>query len=248
MCASLTAVAAIGLTLVACQPASAAPVYNAISAFDAAWTAGSGNTGSPFSFGYAADLSGAFTAFSQAKSFGPNNVFHTLSPSAQDISPDLLCPMVFHNTSENQMASGSVVLPGNELAFHPGAFEANQYSIIRFTAPQTATYALNAGFIGRDNKGTSTTVFVLAAGQQVFTHDVNGFNNSPVTCTQTFLLTQGQTLDIAVGRGSNGTYYNDSTGLGTNLSITAVPTPAAVWGGSILAGGLLTARCLRRKA
>ncbi|MCY2954200.1 MAG: hypothetical protein NTU53_19875 [Planctomycetota bacterium] len=232
-CVALIATLAM---LAAWQQAGAATIYKASTDFDAAFAAGNGGlSGGPFSFGYAGSLGGSITPYTAAQTISSINFLH-----ASGLSGDNLSPLVSRNTSASSVTWSTVTLAGNEMAFHPGE-GAFQYSIIRFTAPQTATYAFNAEFVGRDVFGTTTTVYALVNGVQTFSSAVSGFNGPPVTYAPSIGLAQGDTIDIAVGRGANRSYYNDTTGLGANLSASVVPTPAAIWGGLLL-GCLVVSR------
>ena len=136
------------------------------------------------------------------------------------------------------------MLPG-QLAFHPGPQD--EYGVIRFTAPTAGTFLLSSSFTGLDFAGpTSSDVHVLLDGSVIFNGFVNGFGaGSGPSFASRLTLAAGDTVDFAVGYGSNGTYFNDSTGLTATLS--SVPEPSslvlAVVGGMTLAG---YAGCRRR--
>lgn len=125
---------------------------------------------------------------------------------------------------------------GTSILLHPG--QSGQYSILRFTAVTAGRYSINGSF---NYFGTNTTdVHVLVDDVSVFSglsnssHQLTGFGFSQ-------LLTAGQTVDFAVGNGSNG-YEGDSTLLSATL---AVPEPAT-WA-LMIAGFSLVGFATRRR-
>jgi hypothetical protein len=58
---------------------------------------------------------------------------------------------------------------------------------------------------------------------------VSGFGpgSGPSFATSLAVL-QGDTIDFAVGIGSNGTYISDTTGLAATITIAAVPEPTGI--------------------
>jgi hypothetical protein len=80
----------------------------------------------------------------------------------------------------------------------------------------------------------------------LFSDTVSGFGNGPSFST-TVTFNQGDILNFAVGFGSDGAYFNDSTGISAHLSPSAVPEPASmVLLGSGLLGTLSSAMRRRR--
>ena len=110
---------------------------------------------------------------------------------------------------------------------HPGPQD--QYSVIRFTAPSAGTYQLATSFYGLDFVGPTTTdVHVLLDGTSLFNGEVDGFGaGSGPSFRSNLKLLQGDTVDFAVGFGSNGTYFNDSTGITATLAV-GIPEPASL--------------------
>jgi hypothetical protein len=149
-----------------------------------------------------------------------------------------LYPLVGKNTTNQTVTTGGGFVPllAGQLFQHPAPSGA--YSVVRFTAPSDGSYALNATFEGRDVRGTTTDVHVLVDNVSIFDGNVNGFGSSS---DQAFsggvMLHKGDTIDFAVGFGSNHTFFSDSTALAATIS-SAVPEPSSVvlFGFAVLGG------------
>ena len=61
--------------------------------------------------------------------------------------------------------------------------------------------------------GTTTDVHVLRNGQRLFNNEVTGFRNQQAFDLTSEELAMRHTIEFAVGYGTNGNYYDDSTGL-----------------------------------
>jgi hypothetical protein len=143
-------------------------------------------------------------------------------------------------------------LSAKQLELHPGEFGA--YSIIRFTAPTTNLYNIASSFTAATNDGTTTDVHVRQNGNPVAGGDgnVSGKYNEPKTVLNSFTYTNtgiflnaGQTIDFAVGYGSNGNYLQDSTGL--DATLTVAPEPSQVAPFVFLAFGLGAMVVMKKK-
>ena len=139
--------------------------------------------------------------------------------------PPLTYPQIFHNgTGSTITYAGTIQMLPGQLALHPGPQD--QYSVIQFTSPAAGTYHLASLFTGIDFRGPTTTdVHVLLDGSAIFNGSVNGFGSGPSFAT-TLTLKAGDTVDFAVGFGSNGNYLFDSTGITATLS--SVPEPSTM--------------------
>ena len=102
-----------------------------------------------------------------------------------------------------------------QLAFHPGP--SGEFSVIRWTAPTTATVSIAGSFTGTDCCATTTDVHVLRNGVSLFDNSVNGFG-ATVSFSATVSIQAGDTIDFIVGFGSDGNFFNDSTGLDAVIS------------------------------
>ena len=102
---------------------------------------------------------------------------------------------------------------------HPGIL--GEYAVVRWTAPSSVGVRVSGFFDGIDqSQPTTTNVYVLLDGLSVFSGDIVG-NTAPFDLTLAVL--SGHTIDFAVGFGSDGNYFYDSTGL--SATINAVPEP-----------------------
>lgn len=127
-------------------------------------------------------------------------------------------PDVFYNDSDAVVnPAGTNPIPAHSLGFHPGP--AGQNAIVRWTAPSSGTFDVNATFTGRDDVGgTTTDVAVLLDGSTpLWSASVNGYLDSH-SFEQALSLTAGATVDFTVGYGSDGNYFYDSTGLDATIS------------------------------
>ena len=109
--------------------------------------------------------------------------------------------------------------PAQTVFFHPGP--EGQNSVLRWTAPASGNYQVKAVFWGDDAVGPTTTdVHVLHNGLGIYSGEVTGFGpSSDQSFTSTFSVAAGDTIDFAVGYGTDGNYFYDLTG------VSAVITP-----------------------
>jgi len=124
-------------------------------------------------------------------------------------------PSVSHNSTANVISIGTVTWQPRQLAFHPGPN--GEFSVIRWTAPTTAIVSIAASFTGADCCATTTDVHVLRNGVSLFDNSVIGFGTT-VSFSATVSIQAGDTIDFIVGFGSDGNFFNDTTGLDAVLS------------------------------
>ena len=137
-------------------------------------------------------------------------------------------PAEYHNGTSN------VILVGGGARFEPGQFglhpgPGGEYAVVRYTAPSAGTVSISAAFSGQDTTGTSSDVHVLLNGISLLDAFVEGNGaRSLVPFDRTLTLKNGDTLDFAVGFGSNGTFFGDSTALAALIQPSAVPEPGTL--------------------
>jgi hypothetical protein len=138
--------------------------------------------------------------------------------------------------------------PG-EMDLHPGPDANDTFSIVRWIAPATGSYLIDAYWTDLDPNGTQFAGVNGASGSIVINGNVvfnsNFADNSGTSDTFTISLNAGDIVDFATG--SQGDYRFDDTGF--DASITAVPEPStasSVVVGVALLGGSLYLR--RRRA
>jgi hypothetical protein len=136
-------------------------------------------------------------------------------------------PAVVKNTSSSIQQGAGANLYGGELALHPGPL--GEYSVVRWVAPSAGSIDLSALFQGRDNGiGTTTDVHILYDNVQLFSAEATGFGSPSIEgFSGSIDVRAGDTIDFAVGYGSNHNYLNDTTGLDAQVVFTAsVPEPS----------------------
>ena len=101
---------------------------------------------------------------------------------------------------------------------------------MRFTAPTTGIYDLSVTFAGADFVGPTTTdVHVLDNGISIFDGSVDGYGpGTGPTFSTGLVLNAGDTIDFAVGYGSNGSNRFDTTAISAQVSNTPEPTTIAM--------------------
>ena len=143
-------------------------------------------------------------------------------------------PTVTRNATNSTQTFSTVTYAPYQVGLHPGF--SGEYSIVRWTAPTSGAFSLASTFTGIDCCFTSTDIHVLVNGTSYFSNFVYGYGNSQ-SYSNTFALIAGDNVELVVGYGSNGNFFDDSTGLDLTINaVTATPEPASV---ALLATGLL---------
>jgi hypothetical protein len=199
-------------------PAQAATSWDATTDFD---TSSNPAANGVWSYGWTATLGGTFALLSTPQQ-NPQFNLYTWNPSSSLL--DL--PMIGKSIGSGGSVFYTVVVDPNTLIAHPGP--QGQYAVLRFTTPNAGDYRIDSSFFGEDLRGPTTTdVHVRTNNADTFSSNVSGFGLGSTTAWQGVVhLDAGQTVDFAVGFGSNGTYTCDSTGLTASIaSISAIPEP-----------------------
>ncbi len=194
------------------------------------------NPSGTWTYGYSTTLGGTFNAYQyKTNQFGLDMwVINFNNPT----NPH---PSIWHNGTGSNITTPTAyqrVLAGG-LASHPGPN--GEYSILRWTAPSAGTFSIAGSFWGDDQNGDSADVHVLRNGVALFNGNVTGYYLTPVSYTANLTLSAGDTIDFAVGYGTDGSYNDDLTG----LSATIIPEPTTLFvtlQGLILAGVLIYRR------
>jgi hypothetical protein len=195
-------------------PPAAAQVFDASDQFSP-----TSNPNSVWHYGYQSSLGSGFSLYDTAGAFTLFEEIDTWTSSGLGDNPQIN----HNNTGSTFFASDPGLLiewAANEVALHPGP--AGQYSVLRFAAPGVGKYQVSVVFRGIDQTGGSTDVHVLANSVSLFDEQVNGFH-VPRSFSTVLTLAQNDTIDVAVGFGANGNYFDDSTG--ADVVITVVPEP-----------------------
>ncbi|MDO5552134.1 MAG: glycoside hydrolase family 2 TIM barrel-domain containing protein [Planctomycetia bacterium] len=154
-------------------------------------------------------------------------------------------PFVGKNPTSDQIGTLGITWPANSVALHPG--KNNEYSVVRWTAPDSGTLDLTASFEGYAERAT-TDVHVFLQGRPIFDSfiNLNGQENSVSFEKKGLTVTKGDTLDFIVGSG-NRNYGGDTTGLAATLLLngkkwsvaddfSSVPLEGAAWTYGVLPG------------
>ena len=173
------------------------------------------NPNGVWSYGYSQRLGGALTLHAEA-----------LTDCALDIRRTdiwLGAPCAFHNPAGEEAYCGTITMEANALGFHPGPN--GEFSIIRFTAPAAGRYLFRASFAGADTQDTTTDVHILRNGVCIFGGAVNSFGSGP-SANGDIVLAEGETLDFAVGYGSNNGFTCDATAVSIQIDAVSASLPA----------------------
>lgn len=197
--ASLTALAAFGFA-----GAAEAVVYNA--AVDFSLT--NGNPNGVWTYGYETTPGSTLNLFNTTSTQNIGN--STIQFWQSTVVQQSLVPAVMKKTAGANAALG---LPVGSIALHGGA--GGQYAVLRFTAPTTAVYTVNAQFLSGDSGDTNALILLNnLAGVPLFSAVTT--NTNPAYANA-LALTGGQTLEFLVG--TKGNFFSDTTPL--NLTISA---------------------------
>ncbi|WP_168218990.1 PEP-CTERM sorting domain-containing protein [Limnoglobus roseus] len=133
---------------------------------------------------------------------------------------------IYHDLSGmTNLINGTESLPAGGVVQHPGP--AAEYSVSRFTASTAGVYSFSVLFTGQDVAQPATTdVHVYVNNMQDSSGLINGTTTSQ-SFNNTISLAAGGTIDFAVGYGSNGNYFFDSTGVSASVSVVT-PEPASM--------------------
>lgn len=185
-----------------------------------------------WSYGYSSTLAGTFIAHTQ------NATLNDLQYWALDIG-NTYTPNVDFNPTASDISFASTDFRSKQINLHPGP--SDEFSILRFTAPASATYALTSAFNMRSFAGShSTDVYVLLNGGTQFSAVTANFDDTR-SFSGLFALAVGDKLDFVVG--SNGNFLGDTTEL--RVSLAPVPEPETY---ALMLGGLaMLGACLRRR-
>lgn len=166
------------------------------------------NPNGVWSYGYMTSLGSGLIAYQESgNSSGLDYWVHNLSLGA---------PSVIHNPTSDTIDRGTPVVAAGQAAFHPGP--GGEYSVFRFTAPDSGAYQLDCSFHGIDKAGTTTDVHVLLNGTSIFDGSVNGFGpGTGPSFNANLVLAVGDRVDLAAGFG-NGSFFNDSTAVDARLT------------------------------
>ena len=174
------------------------------------------NPNGPYQFGAESTLGGAF-------SLGNTTVS---GPGYAGWSGASGLPRIIADTMGSTFTSGTVTYETDYLVLHPASD--GTYAVLRYTVAVPGLYQISGAYRGQDTHGTSTDVHILVNGASAFDAEVTGYlDPSKQTFSLLSALNANDTIDFAVGFGTNGTYFYDSTGLQGTIADAAAPEPAS---------------------
>ncbi len=187
-----------------------------------------------WSYGYTLDRGGAFTLFdTHAPDAAGLDVWKKAGTQAT----------VSHNgTATGKLAGGTVYTPAGGLNLFPGA--SDEWAVVRWTAPATGSYAVNAHFVPRalaNAGGGAAEVALLHGSAVVFDRWVQfPLGLATATVTATLAMNAGETLDLTVGNASDG---NNLDVIGLDATIDRVAPDPGPAGPVFTLGGQRFAAC-----
>lgn len=133
-------------------------------------------------------------------------------------------PSITYNPTDHYILDrGTAFANPGELIFHPGPN--GEYSDVRFTAPYTGVFQVHSFWAARDLFAGGTDVEVAVNGAVIF-NGSTGLNKTDAFTSSALNLNQGDTIELLVGYGANGTFFFDSTLLNVQIQGTRVITLA----------------------
>ena len=195
------------LGLLAAQESAPVKVADMVADF----SIGRGNPNGNWSYGSSGALDSAFT-----KSTVPINSGDLICWGATQGTPCTSTQRaIIKNRSQGNITPlAGIVIPNNVLHLHPG--QNGEYAVVRWTAPEAGLYTVSGFFEGLNSRPTSTDVHVVMNSETVFDAEVSTFMN-PMNFDVTHVLRAGDTIEFAVGFGSDRNFFYDSTGVSAKI-------------------------------
>ena len=183
------------------------------------------NPNGAWQYGYSTSLGGTFIAYTNNDSFyDPQSGLEVWRTTTENQFLN-----VVYNSTNNSVVAGTQNWEPRQLTFHPGPN--GEFSIVRWTAPETSHYSLMSSFVGADDLSgdtTTTDVYVLVNGSLSFSESINGFGEpSSKSYSGSFFLHAEDTIDFLVGFGSDNSFANDMTGIDATIE-QSVPEPTSI--------------------
>ena len=215
--------------IVGCTGAARAATYDISTDFSTA-----SNPNDVWTYGFSTTLGGILIPYVQSSTSGGIQAWRSLNANE---------PVDFNNQTNGAIITcvGCDALPAHTAAFHPGPN--GEFSVYRFIAPSAGIYMLDATFVGIDHGDTD--VHILDNGTEIYSANIATQGDSQ-SHSETRTLLLGETIDFAVGVGTDGSFLFDSTSINGSLTLSAVPEPEIY--GLLTAGlGLIGFVARRRK-
>ena len=185
------------------------PDYDAVKDFSL-----QSNPNGVWSYGWQSTLRAALTLYPVADT----NCYPGFGMSAWHEEGPCSVPFVVHNDTDKQICieRDRICWPTTYLGLHPG--RNGELSVVRWTAPSSGRFLLEAAFEGLDADNGGTDVHILIRNKISLLSGPINIYQWPLTFKRIVHVSAGDTLDIVVGFGKDGNYYNDSTGIRFKLT------------------------------
>jgi hypothetical protein len=214
------------LVIVALVGNGNATVYDV--AADFSWTS---NPNGRWQYGYTATLGGPITLFDYVVDYPQSGGLVKMWQSSTN--EFRMTPNVAYNTSPDTYTPNELSWLGHEVSFHPGVN--GEYGVIRWTADQNGTASIDAAF--QKMHYGETDIHILYNNSSIFDSYLNSsVPSASYSSPSPFIVKMGDTIDFAVGIGSDGTFSGDTRGLSATIGFSAVPLPSAIF---LFAPGLI---------
>lgn len=174
--------------VVALGSSARAQVYNPTAQFDAGITR-SANPNGVWSYGWTAGLSGAFTLYSNAIKNSSGESWNDPS-NLNGGTPGLGISFVTIN-------NGNLDVPAGVLWGSGGGPSGNDYTDLRFTAPQAGSYTITVTFTGRQQQDNADA-HVLVKGASVFDGVISA-DGQALRFDGTYTLAAGDMVEFPLG-------------------------------------------------
>jgi hypothetical protein len=184
-------------------PAPARVQYDAVKDFSI-----TANPNGVWTYGWTSSLGSPLTPYTVTDTSTIPGISAWLAAGTYSANP----PYVAHNDTGVVICPGFCV-PPNDLHLHPGPN--GEYSVVRWTAPSSGTIVIQGVFEGLEPDGpTSTDVHVLHnSSRSLLRGPINSYRQPLAFSGILLRVAAGDTVDFAVGFGSDGNYNGDSTGI-----------------------------------
>ena len=201
------------------QKVQAVPIiYNLAADFSA-----TNNPNGVWSYGYKTSSGAAFTPF--VNRVNSSGVDFWYLPSAPPFGS---LPQIARNPTATTVIFGTGIVPAGGVSFHPG--QAGELAVVRFTAPVSGTYAIEALFGNSDTHPNNAAISIFRGTTSLFAQSLAA-GSPPANYTQAFVPAAGETLDFQIDAGLN-SYFNDNKSITmtitTDSAASGVPEPSAL--------------------